>query len=411
MTTFVVTTPSPFSYKTYQTGRKDHNGSLIADKAIECIRNIEDSGPKILSFVSSAADNMKIVWTKIHQDHPDVLTFECVIESLESLFKEILHQKEVGETLQVVKTVVTKLKRSPIAKRKFDEAQLQINDKVRKLHGLSSMTPISYLVCLQSMLNVQNALRWLAMDDESVQAVGHELSLLVRDVFWTKVDLTLKILFPVIKWLRRMKDIKPEISLVAKAFSEIATAFDQLQSSVWQNTVYPVLLEKLLSRKELSMHDVHLAANLLDPRELGACLSQDQILQATEFIDGFSENHGLDSSAVITELSQFRMKSDFYSKPFLWKVTEKIQGAVWWSTMAPKSQLAVLAAAILNIYPATFKMDSNFTTNFFNAHHDSQDNKRIYVSHNLRISTALSVRPASEPAKRSKLSSDSTESN
>jgi hypothetical protein len=83
----------------------------------------------------------------------------------------------------------------------------------------------------------------------------------------------------------------------------------------------------------MALKHIHYAAHILDPKFKGECLSKDEQIQGTEFIDKVAtRKFGTEHSAeVIAELAEYRSKEVFFfGKALVLKSASVNEAAVWW---------------------------------------------------------------------------------
>ncbi|CAB3222407.1 unnamed protein product [Arctia plantaginis] len=123
-----------------------------------------------------------------------------------------------------------------------------------------------------------------------------------------------------------------------------------------------LLLGHVSSRKDFCMQSIHFAAYLLDPRHCGNGLSDEDISKATEFIQEYCVTSGLDVTNVLTNMAEFKTKTNFFqeSKP-IWSPAKKLQPRIWWQTFTLNQSVGAIAIKILSVPPSSAASERNWS--------------------------------------------------
>jgi hypothetical protein len=143
----------------------------------------------------------------------------------------------------------------------------------------------------------------------------------------------------------------------------------------------------------MALKHIHYAAHILDPKFNGECLSRDEQIQGTEFIDKLATGKfGTEHSAeVIAELVEYRSKEGFFGKAFVLKSASVTEAAVWWKGVCYSSKLAKVAVSVLSMPPASAATERSLST--YNIVHTTKRNRLTqeragnltYIAHNLKL--------------------------
>lgn len=100
---------------------------------------------------------------------------------------------------------------------------------------------------------------------------------------------------------------------------------------------------------------------------------------------------GIDESAVLIDLANYRAKSEFFSKTFLWESVSKITPTAWWKGFCSSTELCKLASRFLELPATSAACERSFST--YGGVHTKKRNrltneraaKIVYISHNLKL--------------------------
>ncbi|XP_076048252.1 uncharacterized protein LOC143029486 [Oratosquilla oratoria] len=110
-----------------------------------------------------------------------------------------------------------------------------------------------------------------------------------------------------------------------KVFSDLKLSFEEnLSSSQILKSEEDAFKGIIRERKKFLVKSIHLAANLVDPCYCGCHLSGEEAVDAMQAIyEIAAQLPNVDETQVIAELADYRSKSIFFSKPFVWSAVDK----------------------------------------------------------------------------------------
>jgi hypothetical protein len=104
--------------------------------------------------------------------------------------------------------------------------------------------------------------------------------ILLSEVFWDKSEGLLKLLKPVGDAITYVEGDQKHLSIVMKVFAELSQSFeDNLASSPILKSEEAAFKKIIPERKKFLVKNIHLAANLIDPRYYGMHISEDQTVR------------------------------------------------------------------------------------------------------------------------------------
>lgn len=275
---FVVTTPKPFLFKILVTGTESHSAAYMAKTLGDVIREI---GPqKVFGIVTDNAANMKAAWTRIQDDFEGrIFTYGCFAHSLNLIFTDLknLHSLKsfILEAVAVTKAIRQSHRLSAWLREK--QKELDINCSLK----LPVPTRWGSLVhCIQSLLANKQIIKAMAIDEDLGEVVNKHSSLkknALSDIFWDRVKGYLQLLEPIAATITAIEGDTPAISQCLPLFNKmIETSLANLVQSPLTVKEEIAGKEILANRKEFAIYDIHLVANLLDPRHRGSSLTPDE---------------------------------------------------------------------------------------------------------------------------------------
>lgn len=132
---------------------------------------------------------------------------------------------------------------------------------------------------MESISINKHPLQALAINDEAKKASLDQSvrNLLVSEVFWDSLEGFLKLLKPVSDTITEVEGDNKNLSLVPKVFSELQESFKKNVSlSPILKSEETRLMEIIPKRRKFLLRNIHLAANLLDPRYKGCHISGEE---------------------------------------------------------------------------------------------------------------------------------------
>lgn len=89
-------------------------------------------------------------------------------------------------------------------------------------------------------------------------------------------------------------------------------------------------IKSLQDQKKAVMVPIMLAASILDPSSVGSSLSNEEMMDGTEFIFNSSKSVGLNEASVMVQLTNYRNKLDLWKREFVWAGCSKVKPTAWW---------------------------------------------------------------------------------
>lgn len=386
---FIVTTPEPVFYKSITTEKNRHTGVYMAEVMTTVL---EEVGPnRFLAIVTDNASNMKKAWDELKKLYPHLSCYGCIAHGLQLLLTDIGKLDTVKDIVTKLKMVMKEIRNSHILAASFKQhAKCALRLPVVTRWG-------SIVTSLGCMLKNKGPLRHLAVDEYAEPDMSKECkSVILNDVFWDRQQALYDLLNPIASWITKLEGDTPQLGVVAQVFAEITQHFDSTLSKS------PLLKKEeqgarvaLCSRREFCLTGIHKAAHLLDPRFCGMNLSEEEIVDASEFIFNTATWMHVDPSKAMADLAEYRAKHGLWGKEFVWASAKHVLPHVWWSGVCGSRQaLSVVASRILNMPASSAACERSFSSygNIHTAKRNRLTNetagKLVYVYHNLRHITS-----------------------
>ncbi|KAL4091842.1 hypothetical protein QTP88_026458 [Uroleucon formosanum] len=289
-----VTTSKPFVFKTIDSNTEHHTGEYIATELSKVIDDLDRN--KCLGVVTDNASSMKKAWILLQKDdrykNLPIAFYPCICHTLNLLIADIIKLKSCKEIERKSKIIVKNIISSHILKGKCNVLLYDFlitnftNIQKAKKIDCSLKLPVktrwgSFCICLRSLHKNKNILQQLAVsEDLSVieildKSVKHNI---LSDEFWELVESIITL-------------IKQNI---------LNEAFDRCF--------------------DMTIHPIHYAANVLDPKYQGKDLPQGCDIEGIVYIQKVAHKllTSIEYNKIIIELAEYRSHKGLWAKDILW---------------------------------------------------------------------------------------------
>lgn len=412
---FVVSQPKPYFVDFVDTEANRYTGEYLGGQ-IEKV--IEKYGPeKFFSCIGDNAANEQAGLRIGTAKYPHIQVFGCVAHALNLLCKDILKLPSACKVFGKVKKVIKKIKKRHRLHSLFTQKQLEQEIKVTL--KLPAQTRWGYAMqSLESMIVNKGVLRLMAADpamskdfdqlnayvDEEDEEEEPELQdeakkIVLDDQFWLKVEGLHEILQPI---AARITQLETDDIIMHKSHKILSTMFEKLESLIKLSVVFYARDKKgatkcVQDRKNAIMKPIMLAASILNPSEMGSHLTNEETMDGIEYIYETAKKVNPDAQSVMTQLTNYRAKSDVFGKEFIWVACADVDPLVWWKSFFGKLQansstaLAQLAEIIITTPLTSSATERSFKT--FGITHSKSRNrlttgragKITYIAHNYKL--------------------------
>ncbi|KAF2893939.1 hypothetical protein ILUMI_12228 [Ignelater luminosus] len=302
---YTVLTPKPYFIKSVTSETNRHTAEYLCDLMIHVL---EKYGPdKFLVIITDNAANEK----KLH--------YILKLDSIDKILKSVV---------AVIKTI----KNSHILTAAFiKERNADISLSLPVLTRWGSHPKV-----LDDFIKSKSTLQKLAVNKETANFFSRENKANIpgNEVFLVQTWKLAELIRPIVKWIHLLESDGP-VSL-----SPIAPDEEKM------------IFEKFTRRHEYAVQPIHLAAVILDPKDLGVNLDPEELLNGIEFIDTLSKTMtNIDLVVVLTSLTKYRNKESMWDKEVIWKTVESLEPLTWWKGVGSINcrQLARVAIRILSM--------------------------------------------------------------
>jgi hypothetical protein len=182
--------------------------------------------------------------------------------------------------------------------------------------------------CLDILLKSQSSLQSTAVEKEVSKLLPSDLRLKIldNDGFWRSVQEAHGILQPIFKAIRRLEGDKPNLSevydILCNLVSQIKSKFPFSQLSSEEQEGVTNILQKSVA---FCSHPIQLAANLLDPRNHGQFLTEEEVLDALDItVDIAQRIPDVNEIAVTVDIAEHRNKEKLWSHDVIWRAAENM---------------------------------------------------------------------------------------
>ena len=195
---------------------------------------------------------------------------------------------------------------------------------------------------------------------------------ILDDDFWNVNKAVVNLLKPLSSAITQ-EDV-PNLAVVYKLYSNVRCDIrDNLQSVPFSLQEQENIATIFAEREKFCIKIIHKAVYILDPREHGMLLCDEEKVVAIEFICGLAETFsccGLltaDSSKIYQDCVLYLAKDGFYAMLFLWKNIANISPVSWWNGYCTNQELSKIADRLLKL-PSTTAAEARSFGCYSNIH-------------------------------------------
>ncbi|KAF0710368.1 Uncharacterized protein FWK35_00026307 [Aphis craccivora] len=174
---------------------------------------------------------------------------------------------------------------------------------------------------------------------------------------------------PIAYWITRIESDLPQFSIVPEIFVEIKKQYDTCIKNVscFETEKY-IIKNKIQSRKEFSVQQIHLA-----PNYRGNNLTVDENIEAATFIHRLSTIClDIGEQKFMYDFAQYKvnLKNDIntfsilrdFSNTYVWEACVNLEPTVWWNAYCSSTELSKLASKILSLPATSAACERTFST-------------------------------------------------
>lgn len=283
---------------------------------------------------------------------------------LHLLCGDILKCESIKKFMSHLIEITKKIRNVQVLHSIFTDLNKQRNTSVTlKLPGITRWG--SSLMCLSSFLKSKSSLQQLVVKEETSGLITPQYKNMLLDDnnFWIKIEKLHELLVPIIKWIDLLQSDSCVAHKVYDAIVEIENSLIKtLPTCPISKREEEHILKAFYKRKEIIIQPVHLAAALLDPSNQGFNSTESEQVDAMEAICTIADNMHIDTTAVMTDLANYKAKQGIWSKSFLWITSKTVTPITWWLSMSGTSLLSKVAVKILSIPITSAATERSFST-------------------------------------------------
>ncbi|XP_065662478.1 uncharacterized protein LOC136085054 [Hydra vulgaris] len=341
---------------------------------------------------------MKKAWQLIVTEFPHIYPYGCLAHTLNLIFTDVSNLKSIADSQRNCTMVVKGIKNSQILSALLKQHQQKSGQIIQQSLKLPVTTRWASIIhCMESLHNNRLALRGLAIDDEAKSLAKPIQNLLLSEVFWDKVDGFIKLLKPIAIAIAAVEGDKLSLSIVAKTFSDLEKSFqDNILCSPILKSEENALMEIIAKRRKFHIRNIHLAANLVDPRYKGCHISGDEMIDAIETLHKLGKMVSSIKECddkILGEIADYRSNEGLFAKPFIWASVKHSSPVSWWKGICCSCApiLSNIASKILLLPPTSAAVERSFSRQSWihnqkrNRLTNDRASKLVFISHNLQL--------------------------
>lgn len=324
---FIVTQPKPFFVDFVATEAKRHTAEYLAEQMDKVMQKY---GPeKFYSAIGDGAANEQAALRILKSKYPHINISACVAHTLHLLCKDLTNLPSAKKTFANAKLIINKIRKSHRLNSIFMTKQKEKNIKTalkippEPRWGYAQQT-------LESLIENKNVLMMMAVDTEfdgtdgdeniadfsdeedtyddsdPVDLPGEVKKLVLDERFWRKIESLNEILKPIFVGLTK---IETDNLIIHESNAILTSLFNTIEALITSAPVYDSRDKKaaakiIKDRKSSIIKPVMFAAAILNPRDMGSSLTNEQQMDGMEFIYNSAKALGEDQSIVITQQSE-----------------------------------------------------------------------------------------------------------
>lgn len=301
---FIVATPEPVFIKTIEVNHEKEGGEFLANEFSNVIDKVGEAKVSLVATDNTLAN--KVMWDIIETKYPHISAVGDPSHVLNLIMQDFLKFKSFAKIATMSRVLVNGIKsyRRPLAYFRTEQKRLY----GRKTYSLKNYSKTRFSGILTRFKSVQanksalqsTVLAGTTQKKPPPNSENHgkfyinpktKLVALDDDYFWNRIPGWITAMEPIASALASMESDQVLLSDVPAAFHDISTkCIDILKGNEYLKKLIPRFMEKIEERRNFIMKDVHLAANLLDPRYRGSHLSRMEKIAASEFIAQLCDN-------------------------------------------------------------------------------------------------------------------------
>lgn len=326
----IITIPEPVFIKSIDTEDHRHTGEHMCEIMEEIIEKY--GALKFFTVTTDNAKNMRKACKRLEQKYPHLSSYGCLVHTLNLMIGDIRKLVSVKKYIDDVNEIIKTIRGHTVLLSKFTKIGKE-NNIITTLK-LPVITPWgSVVLSLKSMLQCKTILRILAVSEDVGQLPESMKRKLKDDIFWVKILKLTNLLEPILQWITRLDSNKPTKHLVTQAFSEISKSFnDNLPEAPISKIDQERIIEVFEHRRKFALKPIHLAADILNCSSIGSNITDQEQVEAIQFICKVAEDlnyNQAEISAILIDLAKYRAKEGLWQKSFIWISAKDIEPALW----------------------------------------------------------------------------------
>ncbi|GAB0090948.1 hypothetical protein DMENIID0001_057330 [Sergentomyia squamirostris] len=373
MINVIVTCPEPIFIKSIDSKEHKHTGKYLA----KIIRDTMDKfgRQKFFFIVTDSASSNRNAWKRITDEMSHVYAHGCVCHILNLLIGDIKKLPVVKNVVEEAQTVV-----NTVLNHQYTRAKLNQSGN-RSLKRTVTTRWLSLETSLRSLIQNKDDLKKLAIDDE------------VKKEY--------------------LESDESKMSEVFTVFQKIKQHLVTLPNTNVFSTYKDELLQIYQNRREIAIHQIHLVAHVLDPRNNRKLLSQKENDVVVAF---FAEKGtvwtGHCSDTLMENLGHFNKRTGPFSSRHTWTYVDNgmnMAPSTWWDMYFYSQPLADIVIRVLTAPPSSascersFSVQKNIHTLLRNRLLNEKVDKMLYIKINTLI---LDQKKSAEPQQLSTTDSE-----
>lgn len=358
---FLISKPEIVFVKSLNTEHNRHTSEYLAAEIEKVIKTYNEK--KTVVIIGDNARNLQKSFEILKRKYPWVVTLGCAAHSLNLLCADTMKVPVIKACIDLATEVIKCIKRSQVL-----TALLNKIRKDKEINGETLKLPCktrwgSHVAALKSLKVNKAALQILAVHEHN-QPTSNVKATILDDGFWTMVDQCVSLMEPITQAILELEGNDYNICKVYMVFKDISSKlqFAFTTTSILETTNVECLMTAIEHRTAQVVKPIHYAAHMLNPKSEGHELTQNQEMEAMEFIYDLANFLNLDC---LVDLAQYKGRDGLWGKEFTWKAADNVDAVLWWKGICGSSPLSKVALRILTAPCTSAATERSFSTHGF----------------------------------------------
>lgn len=279
---FIIITPKPIYVKSLKNKTNRHTAEYLANE-IKIMLNLYGKN-NFTSLIGDNAHNIQKAFRDVQEDYKHLVTLNCITHTLHILVSDILKNAGVAELISEVMEIINTCKNSQVSSaflKEYSSKSLLLYSKTRWASIIQS---------LKSLASNRGALQRVAIDQTNITLKKEFRKKILDPDFWETLSSLIQIFEPIVSLIT---EIEGDNIFIHKVYAKVNELENKLRNAIsaFSGETSELIIELFTSRKASIIRPIHYAAVILDPKDVGSSLTEEELLSGMEFISTLSDEY------------------------------------------------------------------------------------------------------------------------